>query len=878
MIGRLVDDSKSNVVKPGSKEEMNLAESAESSSEVEIQEINSIRRKAKALQIDMDGLIREISELSQSTSNKVKVKLRIERLTVHREKYLQLRNEIVALIAEDMIEEELRKWGDLLRVVDKAIDVAHEYLQKDSKVEDHQSSKENTHTDSRQSSSLKLPRIELPKFNGDVLKFQNFWDQFEAAVHNNDDLPKVQKFTYLRSVLTGNALQTIEGFEVTGANYQAAVHCLQHRYGRKRMIISSLVKSVIQMDAKSAVSASALRDLYDTFMNRTRALEALGEDPTSHGCILLPIFETKLPPQLLEKWELELADTQEDKTDLELFFKFLNRQVVSKEAGERGCNVNNTQSNKGRDNRRKPSFPRIGEDGAYTASALLGEARELTGPSCNFCKAGHESPNCPVFNDKSLDDRWKLVQENKLCFNCLKPSNHKHFSKICRQPKCSVANCGRRHHKLLHGQQLVATPQQPSNISLSGLASAKPALPLKETLLQTALARLTVNGQEMTVRVLLDSGSQRSYVRKSIAESLGLQGPSELLSVTMLGGTTSETKRLQRVKFALSPMKGDSKVEMEALAIPKICNPLGPVQLDFRKNSHLQGLTLADSYPRDSVQVDVLIGADFYYSFVTGLYKKGSSSESLVAVESHLGWILTGQVNRYSRYTTSMLTVVENSGLTKSLKRFWELESIGIAETENTVISREEEVAVADFNRGLKFDGKNYEVRLPWKRDPPKLESNYMQAVRRLESIERRLRHDPVKAKAYNSAINEYVEKGFAEVVPNENDEDRTVRYLPHHAVFRDDKTTTKCRIVFDASAREGDGVSLNDCVLPGPALQPNLASVLIRFRTNRIGLIADIEKMFLQVKLAPEDRDVHRYLWRYLQFNETPKVYRCKD
>ena len=176
-----------------------------------------------------------------------------------------------------------------------------------------------------------------------------------------------------------------------------------------------------------------------------RALEALREDPTSNGCILLPIFETKLPPQLLEKWELELADTQEDKKDLELFLKFLNLQVVSKEAEERGCNVNNTQSNRSsdmsRDNRRKPSFPRMGsEGGAYTASALVGEARELTGPSCNFCKVGHESQNCPVFNDKSLDDRWKLVQENKLCFNCLKPSNHKHFSKICRQPNCSVAN------------------------------------------------------------------------------------------------------------------------------------------------------------------------------------------------------------------------------------------------------------------------------------------------------------------------------------------------------------------------------------------------------------------------------------------------------
>ena len=106
--------------------------------------------------------------------------------------------------------------------------------------------------------------------------------------------------------------------------------------------------------------------------------------------------------------------------------------------------MNNTQSNRSSDNRRKPSFPRMGsEGGAYTASALLGEAGELTGPSCNFCKAGHESQSFPVFNDKSLDDRWKLVQENKLCFNCLKPSNHKHFSKICRQPKCSlvITNC-----------------------------------------------------------------------------------------------------------------------------------------------------------------------------------------------------------------------------------------------------------------------------------------------------------------------------------------------------------------------------------------------------------------------------------------------------
>lgn len=116
-----------------------------------------------------------------------------------------------------------------------------------------------------------------------------------------------------------------------------------------------------------------------------------------------------------------------------------------------------------------------------------------------------------------------------------KTYQHKHFSRICRQPNCSVENCGHRHHQLSHGEQSLATPRHLSNTSLSGLASTKPALPTKETLLQTALASLIVKDQEMIVRVLLDSGSQHSYTRKNIAETLDLKDPSELLSVTTLG-------------------------------------------------------------------------------------------------------------------------------------------------------------------------------------------------------------------------------------------------------------------------------------------------------------------------------------------------------
>ena len=151
--------------------------------------------------------------------------------------------------------------------------------------------------------------------------------------------------------------------------------------------------------------------------------------------------------------------------------------------------------------------------------------------------------------------------------------------------------------------------------------------------------------------------------------------------------------------------------------------------MDLKDNPHLQGLTFADSYPRNSVQVDVLIGADHYYSFVTGVCKRGETPESLVAVKSHLGWILTGPVDSSSEHTSSMLTIVENKEVTASLKRFWELEAIGITETVNPTMSQEEEYAVADFNDGLNFDGRNYEVRLPWKKDHPKLEKTIMRKL-----------------------------------------------------------------------------------------------------------------------------------------------------
>ena len=86
---------------------------------------------------------------------------------------------------------------------------------------------------------------------------------------------------------------------------------------------------------------------------------------------------------------------------------------------------------------------------------------------------------------------------------------------------------------------------------------------------------------------------------------------------------------------------------------------------------------------------------------------------------------------------------------------------------------------------------------------------------------------------------------------------------MPHHAVVRKQAKTTKVRVVYDASCKEGkNSVSLNDCLHVGPPLTPLLFEILLRFRENRIALAADIEKAFLNVEIAKTDRDVLRFLW----------------
>ena len=196
---------------------------------------------------------------------------------------------------------------------------------------------------------------------------------------------------------------------------------------------------------------------------------------------------------------------------------------------------------------------------------------------------------------------------------------------------------------------------------------------------------------------------------------------------------------------------------------------------------------------------------------------------------------------------------INEDSLESNLHKLWSIEGLGIIE---------EDKVHQEFLSNISFTGSRYSVKLPRKESHDKLPDNYANSLGRMKSQLRRLKKELELLKEYDSIIREQVEQRIVEPVAALEKVGR-IHYLPHQAVIRKEAVTTRVRIVFDASSKEcKGGTSLNDCLHVGPSLNPSLYSILVRFRENRIVLIGDIEKAFLNVEVDENDRDCLRFLW----------------
>jgi len=182
------------------------------------------------------------------------------------------------------------------------------------------------------------------------------------------------------------------------------------------------------------------------------------------------------------------------------------------------------------------------------------------------------------------------------------------------------------------------------------------------------------------------------------------------------------------------------------------------------------------------------------------------------------------------------------SNLEFQLAKFWEIEEIPADKPRSITEIECESHFVRTTTRSE--DGR-YIVRLPFRKTDVRLGESRTAALRRLPALERRLDSNPTLKREYSKVLEKYLSLNHMSLIENPDDDGY---YMPHHAVIKNSSNTTKVRVVFDASAQTTTGVSLNDILLTGPTIQDKLFFHLLRFRTYKYVITADIEKMYRQV------------------------------
>ena len=191
--------------------------------------------------------------------------------------------------------------------------------------------------------------------------------------------------------------------------------------------------------------------------------------------------------------------------------------------------------------------------------------------------------------------------------------------------------------------------------------------------------------------------------------------------------------------------------------------------------------------------------------------------------------------------------------------KFWELEIVPIKKH----LTAEEAACEKHFDdTTIQKPDCRFVVQLPFRSNGIKLGHSSASALKRFFSLERKLNANRQLKRKYIAFIQEFIDLGHMELIPEIELDNPNCYYLPRHCVHKQDSTTTKLRVVFDASAKTTSRHSLNDCLLVGPKLQDDLFNILVRFRFLKIAMSADISREYRQVELNPQDCDFLRILW----------------
>ncbi|XP_051165703.1 uncharacterized protein LOC127284351 [Leptopilina boulardi] len=404
---------------------------------------------------------------------------------------------------------------------------------------------------------------------------------------------------------------------------------------------------------------------------------------------------------------------------------------------------------------------------------------------------------------------------------------------------------------------------EPIDNSLVASSHLSSGSQLSPRILATAWVVVSSASQRaVTVRALLDQGSTHTFVSRKLANALNSKTFPVSAEVSVLGNHTS--KRINSlIPISVKATRGNETVlSTEALILDSLTSYVPKINYPISNCDHLHGLTFADERLTDDTPIHAIIGVDLYpYALLDGI-RKGRPGEP-VAQNTIFGWILSGQTKPLS--TSESIVQVHHlqvsDNLDTALRKFWEVEEGPSFQPP----SEEENKCEMHFREthSRNSEGK-YIVRYPFKTPPPlDIGDTRIRSQKVFFSIERRLAQRPDEKESYHNFLREYESLGHMRPVDPPSDKSAQIVYLPHHPVVKATSTTTKTRVVFNASSPSSNQVSLNDLQMIGPRLQGDLPMLLTRWRIHPFVYCADIEKMFRQILMDERDVNYQRIFWR---------------
>lgn len=695
-----------------------------------------------------------------------------------------------------------------------------------------------------------LPKLQLPKFNGKLAEWKSFIALFDRMVHNNQKLDNGLKIEYLKTCIDGEACRLINHIEPTPENYDICYNILRKRFDNKREIMGQLLDNILNLPKMKSEDGKLLKNIHDTVYECMMAIQNIGisSDQLS-GALLTHILTHKLDSNTVMHYECQLTDVREPQT-LDDFLLYIENRFMALQSAQAKNDNFNCQSKK----HEKPIYE-----------------KKL---KCVHCNEAHTLYKCSVFGKKTVQERIDFAKSKKLCLNCFADS---HKTNECKST-FSCKTCKKRHNSLLHleTKNFNNANQTKSNVAQittnetvfaennsifdNVTVSSNAAYNAGSTMLATAIIGVEAkNKSKIALRALIDPGSQSSFITINALQTLNLKGDPITVNISGIAAL-NKTANSAVAQLTIFPRFASEFVMKTPVIVLKKLTSYDNEFQSLDSYGHLKNLNLADPSLTESSPIDIVLGADQYGKFVkNGLIK--SCDDEPFAQNTEFGWIVLGpsKENKMTNVYANIVSLVSNAELNTQIDKFFGSDDFSDAKTMTEAEEKCEQHFRSTHSRN---ETGRYVVKHSFVGgiEFPNLGNSRKCAIATQMQLEKRFAKNSKLKADYQAFIQEFIELGQMELA--KTDPKRDVYYLPHHCVFKE-STTTKLRVVFNASQATDNGKSLNEQLAIGSIDQPEMIALLIKFRFYKYAFTADLEKMYRQILLDEDQIDLQRIVWR---------------